>query len=99
MRTPFDAGHWLTLHTAVVLLALLVYSGLSLARRQRRHPSAAIAWVVSLVLLPYVALPVFLLFGNRKTVRASRRRAPHHAPAEAPLTGGQRFQALAVGLG
>jgi len=36
--------------------------------RQRRHPAAAIAWVVSLVLLPYVALPLYLLFGTRKLV-------------------------------
>ncbi|MGB7542770.1 MAG: phospholipase D-like domain-containing protein, partial [Burkholderiales bacterium] len=36
---------------------------------QRRHPSAAIAWVVTLLLLPYVGLPLYLLFVTLKRVR------------------------------
>ncbi|MFL6694601.1 MAG: PLDc N-terminal domain-containing protein, partial [Ramlibacter sp.] len=95
MPQTFSAGHWLTLHTAVVLLAVLVYSTVSLATRQRRHPSAALGWVISLVLLPYLALPAFLLFGTRKMVRAPSRRLPG---AHVPAAGG-RFQALACGLG
>ncbi|MGZ5180626.1 MAG: phospholipase D-like domain-containing protein [Ramlibacter sp.] len=97
----FGIGHWATLHTAVVLMAVLVYSAVSIATRQRRHPSAAIGWVLSLVLVPYIALPVFLLFGTRKMVRVQplvqgRLRAP--APGRG-LTDGARFQALARGLG
>jgi cardiolipin synthase A/B len=61
---------WLTLHTAFVLLSLVTYVGLSLAGRQRRHPSAAISWVLLLALAPYVGLPLFLLIGSRKTARA-----------------------------
>ena len=95
MPQTFSAGHWLTLHTAVVLLSVLVYSAVSLATRQRRHPSAALGWVISLVLLPYLALPAFLLFGTRKMARAPARRA---SPAQVPAAGG-RFQALACGLG
>lgn len=98
MLQSFSAGHWLTLHTVVVLLAVLVYLSLSLATRQRRHPSAALGWVLSLVLLPYVALPVFLLVGNRKMVRAPARRLPGTHATDVPAAGG-RFQALACGLG
>jgi cardiolipin synthase len=47
--------------------------------RQRRHPAAAIAWVASLVLVPYVALPLYLLFGTRKLVHA-KVGPPGHAP-------------------
>lgn len=98
MPQTFSAAHWLTLHTVVVLVAVLVYLFLSLATRQRRHPSAALGWVLSLVLMPYVALPVFLLFGNRKMVRAPAHRPAGASATDVPAAGG-RFQALARGLG
>jgi cardiolipin synthase len=52
----------------------------SRALYQRRHPSAAIAWVVMLTLLPYVALPLYFMFGSRKVAGGrgrcrSRRRS------------------------
>jgi cardiolipin synthase len=60
------ARNWLTLHGLVVVLGLGVYVMASRALYQRRHPSAAIAWVVMLTLLPYVALPLYFMFGSRK---------------------------------
>ncbi len=60
--------HWLTLHGIVCALALLVYIVTSHVMSQRRHPTAAIAWVLFILLLPYLALPAFLLFGSRKRV-------------------------------
>jgi cardiolipin synthase len=59
-------AHWLTLHSVVVLAGLAVYAIGSHTFAQRRHPSAAIAWMISLALLPYVALPLYLVLGNRK---------------------------------
>jgi len=59
---------WVTLHSLVVLLGLAIYAIASHTLRQRRHPSAAIAWVISLILLPYLALPLYLMVGNRKVV-------------------------------
>lgn len=77
-------GHWLTLHSLIVMLGLAVYVIASHTLHQRRHPSAAIAWVISLVLLPYVALPLYLIFGSRKL--ASLR----------PKTGSHSFTTLAT---
>lgn len=93
--------HWLTLHTLVVLFALTIYATLSLARKQRRHPSAAIGWVLFLALVPYVGVPLFLLFGTRKTVRAQRHpRLRMEAAVQEALHGPSgRFRALALGLG
>jgi len=48
----------------------MAYVLLSHTLRQRRHPAAAIAWVISLALVPYVALPLYLVFGTRKLVRS-----------------------------
>ena len=59
-------GHWLTLHGLIVMVGLAIYVTSSHTLHLRRHPSAAIAWVVSLVLLPYIALPLYVMFGSRK---------------------------------
>ncbi|MEP7139792.1 MAG: phospholipase D-like domain-containing protein [Caldimonas sp.] len=58
--------HWLTLHGIVVAFGLVVYVGAARALPQRRDPSAAIAWVVALALLPYLVIPLYLMFGSRK---------------------------------
>lgn len=62
--------NWLSLHSLLVTLGLFIYVTASHTLHQRRHPAAAVAWVLALALLPYVALPLYLLFGSRKVVRA-----------------------------
>jgi len=57
---------WFDIHSLIALLGLALYSIDSHIRRKRRHPSASIAWFVSLLLLPYVAFPLYLFFGRRK---------------------------------
>lgn len=53
-------------HFLVSAIALLVYILTSRARDQRRAPTSAIAWVLGLALVPYLMLPLYLLFGQRK---------------------------------
>lgn len=72
MLNEIFTRHWVTLHGLVVMLGLAIYAIASHTLRQRRHPSAAIAWVISLVLLPYVALPLYLMFGSRKVIDGRR---------------------------
>ena len=85
----------ITLHSALVVLGLVIYTTASHTLRQRRHPSAAIAWIISLVLLPYFALPLYLVFGRRKVVRRALKPGPAiHANASA-----HEQLAVAVGLG
>lgn len=68
----------LSQHLMVSAFALLVYVLTTRARRMRRPPTAAMAWVLGLALVPYLFLPLFLLFGTRKlkavidTFRAQR---------------------------
>ena len=59
----------ITLHGLMVVLSLLAYVVASHVFNQRRHPTAAIAWVFFFLLVPYVALPAFLVFGSRKQAR------------------------------
>ncbi len=69
----------ISLHGLMVFAGLAIYVIGSRTRHQRRHPSAAVAWVVSLTLAPEFALPLYLLFGSRKVARrdaALRARLP-----------------------
>lgn len=59
-------------HATFVFVGLLVYVMVTRIRRQHRHPSAAIAWVLFIALVPYVGTPLFLMFGTRKLVRPPR---------------------------
>lgn len=63
-------------HAAFVAAGLLVYVITTRARQQRRHPYAALAWVLGIAAFPYLGVPIFLLFGTRKTVRPSTPRQP-----------------------
>ncbi len=62
-------------HFLIAALALLVYVINARARRERRAPAAAIAWVMGLALLPYLMLPLYLLFGQRKLSAPPQRAA------------------------
>ena len=63
--------YWEVLDVLLVAFGLVIYVAASHSLHQRRHPSAAIAWVLGILVLPYVTLPLYLAFGSRKVV-ASR---------------------------
>ena len=72
--------HYLSIHGLVVVIGVLIYVVVSHLLEQRRHPTAAIAWVLFIVLMPYVAVPMFLAFGSRKQARPRSARDHHVAP-------------------
>ncbi len=71
----------LTLHGLVTVLAVLLYVVTSHVMHQRRHPAAAIAWMLFILLVPYLALPAYLTFGSRKLARPRSSPTPAPAPA------------------
>ena len=54
------------------LLALVLMAGLL---RQRRSPSSTIAWLLVILLLPYLGVPLYIMFGGRKIKRMAQRKA------------------------
>jgi len=58
--------HWLTLHVLTVMAGLAIYVTSSRTLHLRRHPTVAIGWVIALIFLPYISLPLYLIFGIRK---------------------------------
>jgi cardiolipin synthase len=65
----------ITVHSLVILISMLTYVLTTRAERERRPPSIAIAWVLGMIAVPYLALPSYLLFGRRKLPRRILRRA------------------------
>lgn len=98
MPSTFHPGlaHVLSLlHLAAVATGLLLYVALTHAGRQRRAPSAALAWVIALVAFPYLALPAYLLLGTRKLAHANAA-----GTTQPPDTGDSNWvHALTRGLG
>lgn len=67
-------------HLLIVIGVSLVALAIILALQQRRSPQASAAWILFIILVPYVAVPVFLVLGFRK----SGRRFPPIRFAVAP---------------
>ena len=78
----FFDRYLVTLHAVVVAIGLVIYVAASRALPQRRDPSAAVAWVVALALLPYLAIPLYFMFGSRKL--RMRDEPPLPLPPVAP---------------
>ncbi|MCA9644104.1 MAG: hypothetical protein KC492_25600, partial [Myxococcales bacterium] len=68
-------SHELISLLVLVLSVVLIGSVL----HQRRPTGSAFAWVLGIVLLPYFAIPLFLMFGGRKfRQRLTSKRLLHH---------------------
>ncbi len=57
---------------AVLLLAHII--------RQRRSPTATIAWILFIVMAPYAGVPFYLIFGGRKIARIAGEKAEIRLP-------------------
>ena len=104
MKAQAAFGFWwpfslsILAHGAFVFCGLLLYVLATRIGHQRRHPSAAIAWVLAIAALPYVGVPLFLLFGTRKFTRP-QRQAPARLPAgdqPGPIWAGSLLAAMGV---
>ena len=66
------------------LLGLVLLAGLL---RQRRSPSSTIAWLLVILLLPYVGVPLYIIFGGRKVRRLARLKQPIYQQNSSARTG------------
>lgn len=79
--------YYLFEHFLIVSGVLAVASAMVLALQPRRTPQSSAAWILFIIMLPYVAVPVFLVLGFRKSGRSFPpiRFSPHPAlPETAP---------------
>lgn len=85
-------------HVAVAAAGLVVYVLATHIGKQRRHPSAAVAWVLAMIAFPYVTLPLFLLLGSRKFVRPARGPRPRIPEVKASVRVPDWANRLSAGL-
>ena len=85
-------------HVVFVLAALLIYAVSTHTSGQRRHPSAALAWVLIIALLPYVGLPLYLVLGQRKFARPARLAPAPSQPPDNSLQNGAIATLRGMGL-
>jgi cardiolipin synthase len=64
-----------SLHSLAIVISVLTYILTTRAERERRPPSIAIAWVLGMIALPYLVLPMYLMFGRRKLPRRTLPRS------------------------
>lgn len=57
---------WFEAHLTIMLGVAVTLIVAAFVLQQRRTPQATAAWLISLIMLPYVAIPVFLALGFRK---------------------------------
>jgi cardiolipin synthase len=67
----------ITVHSLAIVVSVLTYVLTTRAVRERRPPSIAIAWVLGMIALPYLVLPMYVMFGRRKMPRKQARRGLH----------------------
>ena len=89
---------WISWHSMLIVFGLLVYVLATQGLHQRRPPSAAVAWVLLIALLPYLGVPLFLMFGTRKLRRVAAIPALDLTKSNAPDNRTDPLDALARAL-
>ena len=65
---------WLVSHLLSILGFLLALALIARILRERRPPGSTLGWLVTIVMAPYVGVPLYLFFGGRKTRRLAARK-------------------------
>jgi cardiolipin synthase A/B len=88
MFDPKRIPYWLPLSEVLTVLGfLLALLFLAHLLRSKRPPSSTIAWLLIIVLMPYVGVPLYMMFGGRKTRRMAGRKRKVYDPGDATREG------------
>jgi cardiolipin synthase A/B len=66
--------YWLFAHLLTSIGFVLALAFLSHILRERRSPTSTIAWLLAIVFIPYIGVPLYLLFGGRKMIRKAEAK-------------------------
>lgn len=71
-----DIINWsIAAHVLLVVGALLMLVLISGMLRQHCNPAASSAWLIFMVVLPYIGVPPYLFVGTRKLTALNKRKA------------------------
>lgn len=61
--------YFVLFHISAIISDILVLTALGHMVYQRREPPSMIAWLLAIILLPYIAVPLYFIFRSRKLKR------------------------------
>ena len=64
--------YFLLIHLSAIIADVLVLGALGHMVYQRREPTSMIAWLLAIILLPYIAVPLYFIFRSRKLKRKTK---------------------------
>jgi cardiolipin synthase A/B len=70
-----STDYWLLPEITTHIGFLLALIFLAYLIQQKRSPASTMAWLLLVLFLPYVGVPLYLMFGGRKLNRMARRKA------------------------
>ncbi|WP_162902380.1 phospholipase D-like domain-containing protein [Facilibium subflavum] len=68
---------FLELHTFLIICEILILIVVVHMIADKQNPTSMIAWILAIILIPYIAVPCYFIFGIRK-----RKRPRHKSTAE-----------------
>jgi cardiolipin synthase len=60
--------NWLLIHLLPSIGFILALVLLSHILRERRSPTSTLAWLMAIIFIPYLGVPLYLIFGGRKMI-------------------------------
>ncbi len=66
--------NWLLIHLLPSIGFILALALLSQILRERRSPTSTLAWLMAIIFIPYLGVPLYLIFGGRKMISKAERK-------------------------
>ena len=83
-HAPTSTSIWIVYQLLTYLGFFLALVFLAHILKPQRSPTSTMAWLLVILLLPYVGVPLFLMFGGRKLRRMARRKEQVYRRLERP---------------
>src|SRR5665647_2423282 len=66
--------HWIFFEILPILGFFLAVTLLVHQNRSQRSPSSTVAWLLAILLVPYLGVPAYIMFGGRKIKRLIKNK-------------------------
>ena len=65
---------WLLVHTLPSIGFILALLLLTHILKKRTPPTSTLAWLMAIIFIPYLGVPLYIMFGGRKMKRKAARK-------------------------
>jgi len=88
--------HWLLVHILPSLGFILALVLLGHILREKRPPTSTLAWLMAVVFIPYLGVPLYLVFGGRKMLSRARTKPELEHSRQMPVIDSENLTACLV---